>query len=216
MPVFAETSDYRSRLPAGFALKETPMEFHEKLQQLRKQRGLTQEALAEALLVSRTAISKWESGRGCPSIDSLKALSGFFSVSIDDLLSGEELLTIAQEDTQEKRKHLPQSGVRASGLQYFPFPVSSLLRSDRRRRHPGGQPTVPERDLTLAENHLLFYCHRDPCLGYFDPGPSDLPAYRLEILWKQSIPAAEHRRSAPVYCHPAALCRCFSLYVNSN
>lgn len=78
------------------------MEFHEKLQQLRKQKGLTQEALAEALFVSRTAISKWESGRGYPSIDSLKALSGFFSVSIDELLSGEELLTIAREDTLEK------------------------------------------------------------------------------------------------------------------
>ena len=38
------------------------MEFHEKLQQLRKQKGLTQEELAEHLYVSRTAISKWESG----------------------------------------------------------------------------------------------------------------------------------------------------------
>lgn len=38
------------------------VEFHEKLQELRKSRGLTQEELAEALFVSRTAISKWESG----------------------------------------------------------------------------------------------------------------------------------------------------------
>lgn len=38
------------------------MEFNEKLQQLRKQRGLTQEQLAEQLYVSRTAVSKWESG----------------------------------------------------------------------------------------------------------------------------------------------------------
>ena len=38
------------------------MEFHEKLQQLRKQRGLTQEDLAAQLYVSRTAVSKWESG----------------------------------------------------------------------------------------------------------------------------------------------------------
>ena len=48
------------------------MEFSEKLQKLRKDRSLTQEELAEALFVSRTAISKWESGRGYPSIDSLK------------------------------------------------------------------------------------------------------------------------------------------------
>lgn len=64
------------------------MEFHEKLQELRKSRGLTQEELAEALFVSRTAISKWESGRGYPSIDSLKEISSYFSVSIDDLLLG--------------------------------------------------------------------------------------------------------------------------------
>lgn len=56
------------------------MEFHEKLQELRKQRGMTQEELATALYVSRTAVSKWESGRGYPSIDSLKAISGFFGV----------------------------------------------------------------------------------------------------------------------------------------
>ena len=51
------------------------MEFNEKLQELRKQRGLTQEELAEFLFVSRTAVSKWESGRGYPSIDSLKEIS---------------------------------------------------------------------------------------------------------------------------------------------
>ena len=65
------------------------MEFHEKLQELRKSRRLTQEELAELLYVSRTASSKWESGRGYPSIDSLKAISAYFSVSLDNLLSGE-------------------------------------------------------------------------------------------------------------------------------
>ena len=58
------------------------MELSEKLQELRKEKGLTQEELAEALFVSRTAISKWESGRGVPNIESLKAISKFFSVSI--------------------------------------------------------------------------------------------------------------------------------------
>ena len=76
------------------------MEFNEKLQELRKNRGLTQEELAEVLYVSRTAISKWESGRGYPSIDSLKDISSYFSVSIDDLLSGDKLITIAQNESK--------------------------------------------------------------------------------------------------------------------
>lgn len=76
------------------------MEFHEKLQELRKIRGLTQEELAEALFVSRTAISKWESGRGYPSIDSLKEISRYFSVSIDDLLSGDQLIFIAEKENK--------------------------------------------------------------------------------------------------------------------
>ena len=76
------------------------MEFHEKLQELRKSRGLTQEELAEALFVSRTAISKWESRRGYPSIDSLKEISRYFAVSIDDLLSGEQLITIAEKENR--------------------------------------------------------------------------------------------------------------------
>ncbi|MBR5230787.1 MAG: helix-turn-helix transcriptional regulator [Clostridia bacterium] len=82
------------------------MEFHEKLQELRKQKGLTQEELAEFLFVSRTAVSKWESGRGYPNIDSLKAIAKFFSVTIDELLSGEEVLTIAEEDQKQKEAAL--------------------------------------------------------------------------------------------------------------
>lgn len=78
------------------------MEFNEKLQQLRKQKGVTQEQLAKALFVSRTAISKWESARGYPSIDSLKAISEFFGISIDELLSGDELLSIAEDETRQK------------------------------------------------------------------------------------------------------------------
>ena len=76
------------------------MEFNEKLQELRKSRGLTQEDLAQAMFVSRTAISKWESGRGYPSIDSLKSISRFFSVSIDELICQEEIISAAEEDKQ--------------------------------------------------------------------------------------------------------------------
>ena len=82
------------------------MEFYEKLQEVRKSRGLTQEELAEALFVSRTAISKWESGRGYPSIDSLKEISRFFSVSIDELLTGEKLISIAEKENKSKIQNM--------------------------------------------------------------------------------------------------------------
>ena len=82
------------------------MEFHEKLQELRKKKGLTQEELAQILYVSRTAVSKWESGRGYPNIDSLKTIAQFFGISVDSLLSGEELLTIAEEDNKQREGHL--------------------------------------------------------------------------------------------------------------
>ena len=74
------------------------MEFNEKLQELRKNKGLTQEELAEALFVSRTAISKWESGRGYPNLDSLKEISRYFSVTIDDLICSEEIITAAENE----------------------------------------------------------------------------------------------------------------------
>lgn len=80
------------------------MEFNEKLQELRKRKGITQEELAEILYVSRTAISKWESGRGFPNIESLKTISKYFSISLDELLSSEEILAIAENDNNEKER----------------------------------------------------------------------------------------------------------------
>lgn len=71
------------------------MEFNEKLQQLRTGKNLTQEQLAEQLYVSRTAISKWESGKGYPNIESLKCISKFFSVTIDELSKGTNFDTIS-------------------------------------------------------------------------------------------------------------------------
>ena len=62
---------------------------------------MTQEELAEALFVSRTAISKWEQGRGYPSLDSLKEISKLFSVSIDDLICSEEIISAAADEKKE-------------------------------------------------------------------------------------------------------------------
>ena len=82
------------------------MTFGEIIKKLRTDKGLTQDVLAEKIYVTRTAISKWESGRGFPNIDSLKAISKYFSVSLDELLSGEEILAIAENDNKQKERTL--------------------------------------------------------------------------------------------------------------
>ena len=89
-----------------FSERVVIVEFNEKLQELRKNKGLTQEELAEALYVSRTAVSKWESGRGYPSIDSLKEIAKYFSVTMDELLSSDEVINLAEEENKQKENHL--------------------------------------------------------------------------------------------------------------
>jgi len=80
------------------------MTFGEKLKILRTNAHLTQDQLADKLYVSRTAVSKWESGRGYPNIESLKAIAKLFSLTLDELLSPCEVLTIAEEDNKRKEK----------------------------------------------------------------------------------------------------------------
>lgn len=77
------------------------MELSEKLIALRKSKGLSQLELAEALNVSRQAISRWEVGTVTPSAENLKCLSEFYEISID------ELLDIAVSSRQEKGEEEP-------------------------------------------------------------------------------------------------------------
>lgn len=62
------------------------MDFNEKLQLLRKSRGISQEKLAEEIGVSRQLITQWEEGDEIPDMHSLMALSEWFNVSLDELL----------------------------------------------------------------------------------------------------------------------------------
>ena len=66
------------------------MTLQEKLTTLRKQKGLSQDALADKLYVSRQAVYKWESGQTTPDIDKLRVLSSLYNVSIDNLLNDKE------------------------------------------------------------------------------------------------------------------------------
>ena len=62
------------------------MEFNNKLYELRKQKGLSQEELAGRLNVSRQTISKWEVGESTPDMDNLVSISELFGVSLDELV----------------------------------------------------------------------------------------------------------------------------------
>lgn len=80
------------------------MELSNKIQKLRKKNNLTQEQLAEKLFVSRTAVSKWETGRGTPNIESLKLIANIFNISLDQLLSADEIVVIAEIENKENIK----------------------------------------------------------------------------------------------------------------
>lgn len=68
-----------------------------KIQTLRKQRGLSQEQLAETLGVSRQAVSKWEAGQSVPDIDKIVLICDYFGVTTDYILRNEELPKTEQE-----------------------------------------------------------------------------------------------------------------------
>lgn len=80
------------------------MELSEKIQKLRKEHNLTQEQFAEKLFVSRTAVSKWETGRGMPSMESLQMIAKLFHITLDELLSTEEIVVIAESENKENIK----------------------------------------------------------------------------------------------------------------
>jgi transcriptional regulator with XRE-family HTH domain len=66
------------------------MEFNNKLYELRKQKGFSQEELANRLNVSRQTVSKWEVGESTPDMEKLVAMSDLFEISLDELVKGVE------------------------------------------------------------------------------------------------------------------------------
>lgn len=88
------------------------MEFNEKLQLLRRTRGISQEKLAEEIGVSRQVISKWEEGDEIPDMYDLMALSEWFNVSLDELLRDRinprtlQLLSFLEEEVEENDNDL--------------------------------------------------------------------------------------------------------------
>ena len=71
---------------------------------LRKEKGLTQEDLANAMGVSPQAVSKWENDQTCPDISALPKLAGLLEVTVDELLSGRDNLPTVRVLPPEQRK----------------------------------------------------------------------------------------------------------------
>ena len=81
--------------------------FKDKLKELREKAGLSQQALADKLFVSRSAVAKWENGNGIPSDVNLEAIYELFNVTYDDLF-GEEIINEYREVTKSKFNYTPE------------------------------------------------------------------------------------------------------------
>lgn len=87
------------------------MNLPEKLAALRKAAGLSQDSAAEALGITRQAVSRWEQGVNVPSLDSLRALSRLYGVSLDDLLCcGERPVETTKQEEPPEAADAPRSG----------------------------------------------------------------------------------------------------------
>lgn len=101
------------------------MNFADKLKKIRLDNNLTQDDLADKLYVTRTAISKWETNNGYPSIDSLKLISNLFNITIDELVSDED---IENKKTIEKNNYKTNNVISVIGLSLTViFTILSLL-----------------------------------------------------------------------------------------
>ena len=69
------------------------MEISEKLKEARKKCGMTQDQVAEKIMVSRVTVSHWENGKSLPDIVSLISLSNLYSISLDELVKGDSKMT---------------------------------------------------------------------------------------------------------------------------
>ena len=93
------------------------MEFNNKLYELRKQKGFSQEELANRLNVSRQTISKWEVGESTPDMEKLVAISDLFEVSLDERIIKSELYCDIKEHVlTEGNKKRVTKGLKIAGI----------------------------------------------------------------------------------------------------
>ena len=97
------------------------MVFSEKLQLIRRNKGITQEELAERLSVSRQAVAKWESGQVYPEIMNLIQISDYFNVTVDYLVRDQECMVSVSEETPADLESLISFRLEANVNTYAAF-----------------------------------------------------------------------------------------------
>lgn len=104
------------------------IQFGEKLQKLRKKKGITQEQLAQELHITRQAVSKWESDSAQPDLENIVRICAFFEISADELLDINFLRT-GEENTEVMDKVSNQSTIKSDkrGLIGIGFSFAILL-----------------------------------------------------------------------------------------
>lgn len=100
----------------------TNNDFGKTIVQLRKEKGFTQKELADRLNVSDKAVSRWETGKNYPDIETLQQLAAVLDVSVNDLLSGE--LKLAKKASKRKKTIIATIAVIV--LMYL-FPIWHLI-----------------------------------------------------------------------------------------
>ena len=94
------------------------MKLEDKLIQLRKEKGLSQSYVADAMDISRQAISRWEVGIALPSTENLRKLAELYGVSIDVLLNESVDLSMRQGDQQITEAVFPPDGKKSDCIQH--------------------------------------------------------------------------------------------------
>ena len=97
------------------------MEFGNKLYELRKEKGLSQEELASQLEVTRQTVSKWELGDSTPDLDKLVLLAELFEISLDELVLGKVPVTtkldkLGAKVMNEENKQKAKKGLKVIGI----------------------------------------------------------------------------------------------------
>ncbi len=140
----------------------------EKIKKLRKDRGLTQEELAEKLNLSRQAIAKWESGQSYPEVETLLKLSNFFRVTIDFL--------VKNEDEQCKTNNLYES------INFNNEMIEFLIKAKKLTYAGKGAEVISSR----PNSHDLEY--KEGSLKYIDTYLGGEKFLGEEAVWLDEIP----------------------------